>query len=260
MKNPSSRIHPELRESAKKSVKFDFGRKNLWLINLIMRLIPSPTTIDGITAENIVINEPKGTSKLRLRLYSSPSSHSPAPLLLWMHGGGNVMGRPELDDQLCAHYVRETGVMVISVDYRLAPRYPFPSGLDDCERALRWAIERSEELGIDASRIAIGGVSAGGGLAAALVQRLHDQSDIRPALQLLIYPMLDDRTTLREDLTEVSSLVWSQNSNRYAWKAYLGKAYETEQLPPYAVPGRRADLSGLPTTGIGVGSLDLFYR
>jgi acetyl esterase/lipase len=124
---------------------------------------------------------------------------------------------------------------------------------------LKWVAAHAEQLGIDSKRIAIGGASAGGGLAASLVQLAHDRLEIEPIFQLLVYPMLDDRAVLRTDLDDGDSIIWDQKSNRFGWESYLGKACGAEDAPAYAVPARRADLSGLPPAWIGVGSLDIFH-
>jgi acetyl esterase/lipase len=113
-------------------------------------------------------------------------------------------------------------------------------------------------LDIDPKRIAVGGASAGGGLAAALVQLAHDRREIDPVFQMLVYPMLDDRTVLRTDIDDSQNVTWNHKSNRYGWESYLGKECGAEHVPAYSVPARRADLSGLPPAWIGVGALDIF--
>jgi acetyl esterase/lipase len=122
-----------------------------------------------------------------------------------------------------------------------------------------WVASHSLQLGVDAKRLAIGGESAGGGLAAALAQLAHDRQEIRPVLQLLVYPMLDDRTVLRTDVDDSHSVTWTQQSNRFGWESYLGQDCGAEDVPAYSVPARRKNLSGLPPAWIGVGSLDLFH-
>ncbi len=221
----------------------------LWLIRLAMRFMRVPKVPAGILVENRHIPG----RKLRLRCYRPRAATAPIPALLWIHGGGYVIGRPELDELVCARYAQELGIAVVSVDYRLAPGRPFPAGLEDCHAALTWVHDYAAELGVDRRRIAIGGASAGGGLAAALVQMIHDQSEITPVCQLLVYPMLDDRSSLGAASEHIA---WNRASNRFGWRSYLGK---TEPTQAYAVPARRADLSGLPPAWIGVGTLDLFH-
>jgi acetyl esterase/lipase len=179
--------------------------------------------------------------------------------LLWIHGGGFVGGAAAMDDALCADIAAELGMLVVSAEYRLAPEHPFPAPLDDCFAVLTWLHGRAAEYGVDRSRIAVGGASAGGGLAAAVVQRAVDDG-VPVAFQLLEYPMLDDRTVLRRDDEGRGRFGWTAPSNRFGWTSYLGHAPEESETRPYAVPGRREDLTGLPPAWIGVGELDLFFE
>jgi acetyl esterase/lipase len=254
-----SKIHPELQQAAKKSPRLTFTKKNLWLIKLLMSLIPAPKTPDDILIENTFISGSDDQTKIRLRIYHPKSVVAPTPVLIWMHGGGYVMGKPEQDDGACIQFVSELGIIVVSVDYRCAPKYPFPAALEDSYSALTWVASHAQQLGADAARIAIGGNSAGGGLAAAVAQLAHDRREIRPIFQLLVYPMLDDRTVVRTDIDDSNNVTWSHESNRFGWESYLGKAYGAEEVPAYSVPARREDLSGLPPAWIGVGSLDIFH-
>ena len=179
--------------------------------------------------------------------------------MVWLHGGGYIGGSLKQDDPACIQYVRETDIAIVSVDYRFAPEHPFPAALKDCYTALKWVHANAAQLGIDPERIAIGGESAGGGLAAALAQLACDRKEVRPIFQLLIYPMLDDRTCTRTDLVDHGFLMWSQASNRFGWESYLGKDCFAANTPPHSVPARRVDLSGLPPAWVGVGTLDLFH-
>lgn len=166
------------------------------------------------------------------------------------------------------------GAVVISPDYRLAPANPAPALCDDCYAAWKWMVDHADELGIDTSRLVIAGASAGGGLAAITAQRILDDQRAHPelsfplpALQLLVYPMLDDRTVVRCD-TELKAkgpgpkyVIWNEEWNRYGWTSYLNgqrPGCSGAGIPRYGVPARRDDLSGLPRTWIGVGTRDLF--
>ncbi|MCB2214248.1 alpha/beta hydrolase [bacterium] len=221
--------------------------------------MPGARAPKGVRIETITIPGPADAPQLRLRLYQPETTERPTPALLWLHGGGYVMGRPKMDDPRCLGYARELGITVASVDYRLAPRHPFPAALDDAYAALQWLAARADALDLDPERIAVGGASAGGGLAAALAQLARDRSEVRPAFQFLIFPMLDDRTVGRADLRDRRFVLWNQRSNRFAWEAYLGGTAGGPETPEYAAPARRADLSGLPPAWIGVGTEDLFY-
>ena len=253
------RIHPELQQATKWAPKFTFSSRNLGLVRLLIRLVTASRTPKDISVQNVYIPGQDGRAKVRLRVYRPRSIATPTPALLWLHGGGYVMGRPEMDDRACGGYVRELGIAVVSVDYRIAPKDPFPAALDDSYSALKWVTSHVQKLGVDAKRIAVGGASAGGGLAAALVQLARDRREITPVFQLLVYPMLDDRTVLRTDLDERNTVAWNQESNRFGWESYLGRKCGAESVPEYAVPARRQDLSGLPQAWIGVGTLDLFH-
>ncbi|MBK7896305.1 MAG: alpha/beta hydrolase [Anaerolineaceae bacterium] len=229
-------------------------------MNLMFSFMRTPKLPADVRVETVWLERPSAKTKLRLRLYqpATPAT-TPTPALLWLHGGGYVIGRPEMDDATCAQFVQALGLKIISVDYRLAPKHPFPAGLDDSYQALTWLAAQAQQLGIDPTRIAIGGQSAGAGLAAALAQLAHDRQGVQPIFQLLVYPMLDDRTVLRTDLDDGNHVAWTQTSNRYGWEAYLGQPGGAVELPAYAAPARRQDLSGLPPAWLGVGTLDLFH-
>ncbi len=177
--------------------------------------------------------------------------------ILLIHGGGYVIGSNTDVLGKAAMFARECGVPVVCPGYRLGPEAPFPGGLDDCHAAWRWLLEHAAELEVDSAKIVIGGYSAGGGHAAALAQRVHDDGGVQPAAQVLVYPMLDDRTAARRDLDSPRHRVWSNRNNLFGWTSYLGHA-PGDPAPPYAVPARRAELDGLPPAWIGVGTPDLF--
>jgi acetyl esterase/lipase len=176
--------------------------------------------------------------------------------MLWIHGGGYVIGTAAQDDALCRHFADELGIAVASVDYRLSPEARFPVPLDDCHDALAWLAEQSY---VDATRIAIGGASAGGGLAAALAILARDRGEVAAAFQLLTYPMLDDRTACRTGIDERNFRLWNNRSNRFGWQSYTGLAPGSPGITGLAAPARCDDLSGLPPAWVGVGTLDLFH-
>ncbi|MFG1934137.1 alpha/beta hydrolase [Mycobacterium sp. NPDC048908] len=220
--------------------------------------VVTPVTVPFIRASERLLwsRTPKDVEVLTIaedvgiRLFRPQGVTGPTPALLWIHGGGYVIGKAAQDDALCRRYARELGVIVASVDYRLAPEHPYPAPLEDCYAALQWLVRLPS---VDPAVVAIGGASAGGGLAAALALLTRDRGQIPLAAQLLVYPMLDDRTQGRQ-LDNPGLRLWNQASNKYAWSAYLGGAD-----PNVAVPARHEDLTGLPPTWLGVGTFDLFH-
>jgi acetyl esterase/lipase len=244
------RIDPGLRAATLRAPRLKLeNRLTLWLVARLSRLARG-RRIAGV--ERRVV-EDRG---VRVRVYT-PGTPSGAGLL-WIHGGGLVLGSAALDDRTCAETARETGAVVVSVDYRLAPKHPFPAAIDDCSAAFEWLRHHAPELGIDPGRLAVGGQSAGGGLAAALVQRLVD-SGARLRAQWLFCPMLDDRTAADRALDAEDHFVWNNRSNLVGWRSYLGEAGAPSQ-PEYASASRREDLRGLPPAWLYVSDAELFHE
>ena len=214
--------------------------------------------------EDIEVSEhfvpgPAAAPWVRVLVYRPRGAAGPRPAYLHMHGGGFVTGKPESFADFNERFARELGCLVVSVDYRKAPETRFPGALEDCYAALRWLHAEAEALGVDPRRVCIGGESAGGGLAAGLALLARDRGEIPVAFQLLIYPVLDDRTCVREGLNpQVGEFVWTLDSNRFAWTCLLGRAPGGADVSPYAAPARAEDLRGLPPAYVSVGSLDLF--
>lgn len=212
----------------------------------------------GIRVTEQTLPAEHGSPTVNVLVYEHPRRTRPSGALLWMHGGGTVMGSVKHGHAWCSRVADELDVLVISVDYRLAPENPYPAALDDCHHALRWLHDNATDLGVDTARIAVGGESGGGGLAASLAQRAYDTS-VPTCFQLLVYPMLDDRTVLQTWDHGRGVFVWTPTSNRFAWTAYLGHPPREHDNRPYIAAARRTDLTGLPPAWIGVGDLDLFY-
>jgi acetyl esterase/lipase len=248
-------IHPELRKATasfpKLPVGSGFGRKIARF--LLPLLLPKAKVPQGISIEWI-----KAASGQRLRVYTPAGSKTRAALL-YIHGGGMMIGAPQMDDGLLSNLAADLDIVVVSPEYRLAPEHPYPAPIDDCHEAWQWMLDHSSQSGIDTKKIAIGGESAGGGLAAGLVLRIHDEGGPRPIAQWLFCPMLDDRTAMDRSLDQVDHYIWSNKLNLAGWTSYLGAKIGTEQVPSYAAPSRRVDYNGLPKAWIGVGDVELFY-
>lgn len=259
MKPTENPFHPDLQQAASRIPNFTMSRPMAAVARFLMRFQSAPQAPEDVVVKDVRVPGPSGAPPVRVRLYQPRAVRGPTPALLWIHGGGYILGRPEMDEPLCVEFARELGILIASVDYRLAPAHPFPAPLEDCYAALRWLFEQAETLGLRADRIAIGGASAGGGLTAALAQLAHDRQEVRPHFQLLVYPMLDDRTTKRTDIDGTNHRAWNQGSNVFGWRSYLGREPGGTEAPTHAVPARREDLSGLPPAWLGVGTCDLFH-
>ncbi len=213
---------------------------------------------DNVSIEDHMAPGPDGAPDVMVRTYRPASLPVNAPALYWIHGGGMVLGDVAMNDPYCANVADQLNVLVASVEYRLAPEHPFPAPIEDCYAALRWFASSADEFGIDRGRIAIGGGSAGGGLAAGLALVARDRSEVEVCFQLLVFPMLDDRNTTRSSHAIVDSRVWNRTANLAGWNAYLSGNAGGDDVSPYAAPARATDLSGLPPAYINVGTLDLF--
>lgn len=200
------------------------------------------------TAPHVVVrvHRPVGGAYRRACLYS-------------IHGGGYVMGSRDLDDAMFDRWCPVLGIVGVSVEYRLAPETPYPGPLEDCHAGLAWAHANAVELGFDPDRIGISGVSAGGGLCAALALLARDRGEVPVRFQLLDSPMIDDRQVTPSSRLD-DLFVWSAASNAYGWRAYLGELYGRDDIPAYAAPARArtAELAGLPEAYVCVGGADGF--
>ena len=177
--------------------------------------------------------------------------------LLHIHGGGFVMGGPEMDVARNIELARATGCVILSVDYRLAPEHPHPAGLEDCHTALVWLLAQSKSLGVAPDRIGVIGESAGGGLAAGLALLARDRRSVALTCQVLIYPMLvppeQSIDVLLPD-ARTGRYIWTRASNKFAWSANLSGA----AVNPATIAGLATDLTALPPALLAVGELDLF--
>lgn len=200
-------------------------------------------------------------SELLVKIYEKKDrGNELLPAVFWIHGGGYVLGHPDVDDGICEMFVLEANCVVVSVDYRLAPEHPYPAAIGDCYAGLKWMVENAENLRINTSKIGIAGASAGGGLTAALALLARDRGGPEIIFQMPLYPMIDDRNNSlsSHEITENDfSRVWNRESNMAAWKMYLGDM-DLKDVPQYAAPARAKDLSGLPPTYTCVGQLDPF--
>jgi acetyl esterase/lipase len=219
-----------------------------------------PTPPD-VAADEIHVESAFGAKPIRVLTYRPVKSDGPLPTVVHIHGGGFVMGAPEMkgvENRLLASELR---CAIYSVDHRLAPEAPHPAPLEDIYSVFVWLHANAHQLGLDPARIGIKGESGGGGFAAAAALFARDQPGPKFAFQHLIYPMIDDRTAVRKDLhPHVGEFVWTQENNYFGWRSLLGREPGSACVSPYAAASRAAVLSGLPPTYISVGGLDLFLE
>jgi len=251
-------LDPELLALADGFPDLDFSPENLaatrQALNEAMAK-PGPLP-DGVTREERWVPGLSGEPDVRCLIYRNTNSGSETSAYLHLHGGGYVSGSPDGVEARNALIAGECGGIVVSVDYRLSPEHPFPAARDDAYAVLAWLNKEADTLGIDPARVGVGGESAGGGLAATLALTARDRGEYPLALQVLVNPMLDDRSGGPEAPGDpvLGEFVWRPQDNRYGWAAYLGGA--TPEAP--AVPARADSLEGLPPTWLSTAALDLF--
>lgn len=255
-------VDPELRETLALFPTFSFTAETL----AERRAAPLPAAYgadDGsrpIDVEDHHIDGPDG-DRLRIRIYRPTGGDAVKPGYLQIHGGGYVLGSVEVSDLRNRTLALETDCVVAAVDYRLAPETRHPGPVEDCYAGLRWLHAEADKLGVDRARIAIGGESAGGGLAAALGLLARDRGELAVCFQHLIYPMIDDRTAASADPHPFAGqYVWTAESNAFGWRSLLGSEPGSDGISPYAAASRAEYLGGLPPTFIAVGALDLFVE
>lgn len=247
-----SDFHPDLAFVARFLPRFAIGPRLAKLARRLVRSPAAPRSTPGVSAS---VRQIPGAGLARVFV---PTATQPTPVMLWIHGGGFIMGSPAQDDTLAQLFAAELGMTVVAPAYRLAPEHPFPAAMDDLYATLTWLHTNAEALKVRPDRIVVAGASAGGGLAAGLTLLARDRGEVPVAFQLLVYPMLDDRTVGRT-IDGANHRLWTAGSNRFGWTSYLGREPGAADVPVYAAPARAESLAGLPPTWIGVGTFDLFH-
>jgi acetyl esterase/lipase len=230
------------------------GRRTLWEPIIGAAGTAQPIPADVTTSEHYATAD--DGAQIAMRWYDKDGS-APGSAVVFFHGGGYIFGHIDLFDGPVSRYVSASGVPMLSVEYRRAPEHPFPTPLEDAYTALRWLHEHAAELGLDPERIGVMGDSAGGGMAAALTILARERGGPAIARQILLMPMLDDRTRTPNPHIAPYAL-WSYDDSATAWPALLGDAAGGPDVPPTAAPARLEDASGLPPAYIDVGQIDVF--
>ncbi len=204
-----------------------------------------------LTARDRTVPGPAGSPDVRVRVYAPASRADTLPGLLYVHGGGFVLGSIDSDGR-AQELAAAAQAVVVSVDYRLAPESPFPAGLHDCLAALTYLAKNAAELGIDPQHIGVAGISAGAGLAAATALMARDQGGPELCMQYLGIPELDDRLDTPSMRAYTDTPVWNRPNAILSWQYYL----DGQEATPYAAPARATDLTGLPPAYVDVCEFD----
>ncbi len=260
--DPLTLVDPELRPAAlaMRASAGQFPPLSAQTLAAIRTRIGAMTTppLDGIGWTERLIAGARGAPDVKIYVINARSGTA-RPGIVYMHGGGFVFGdagSPVHDLQILSAAL---DCCIVSVDYRLAPETTYAGSVEDNYAALLWTAKHAAELGIDPRRIAVMGESAGGGHAALLAIAARDRGEVPVLFQMLIYPMLDDRTGSSRPLPQfIGTFVWTADANRFGWRSFLGREPGGRDVPAAAVPARNPDLRGLPPAFIGVGTLDLF--
>ena len=252
-------VDPELAPALDLVPPVDIGPDNLAELRKSAQPVPVEAPTD-VRLEVQTITGPAG-DPLRLLVFTPPRAQDEVlPALLHIHGGGYVGGTADLNAGYLRSRSAAVGCVIVSVDYRVAPETPYPGSVEDCYTGLQWLYQLAPELGVDRQRVGVAGESAGGGLAAALALLARDRGEVPLCHQHLIFPMLDDRTCVREPHPYAGEFIWTARSNHFGWSSLLGCPPGSEGVSAYAAPARAENLAGLPPTFIAVGALDLFIE
>lgn len=223
------------------------------LINALSRRALVGSNISGLDCAEEQVPRGDG-SAIRVRIYRPQGAHGDLPVMLYLHGGGYIIGTPEEFATTIKKFIDASPCVVVAPDYRKSFAAPFPAAFDDCYATLRWAVDNAARFGGRSDRLIVGGHSAGGGLTAAVVQKATDTGDVSIAFQMPIYPMIDDRQT-SASARDNDAPVWDAAANRRGWGAYLRGVVD---VTAYAAAARAVDVSKLPPTITFVGDLDPF--
>lgn len=248
---------PELAAIVPLLPKVDIADIDVARANLDEMMAHPSTTVDesSLVIEDHHVPGHDGDPEVNVRLFKPQRTTGVVSALLYIHGGGFVLGSVAVEQDNAVALASTLGIVVASVEYRLAPEHPFPSGLHDCLAAFDWLIQHADDLGVDPTHVGVYGSSAGGGLAAALALHCRDRGGASPCFQFLAIPLLDDRLETQSMRTFVDTPEWDRPSAELSWAYYLG-ASGSEEVSPYAAPARAQDLRGLPPAYVSTMEFD----
>lgn len=215
---------------------------------------PRPVDASGLEIEDRLVPGPPDAPDVAVRVFRPRDAKTPLPAIIYLHGGGFVMGTVDVEHGAAVAVASALEVPVVSVEYRLAPEHPFPAAIEDCYAALVWMHAHADELGIDGDRIAVLGRSAGGGLGGGLALLTRDRGGPALCFQCLGMPVFDDRLETTSMRNFVDTPLWNRPSAEISWQHYLGD--DRGDVSPYAAPARASDLSNLPPAYISTNEYD----
>lgn len=248
------RIHPQLLAWYDASPGFDFDHLEEFVPKCNAAELAALKADPAVSAWDQTIPGPEGAPEVKLRFYApNPRPAEDLPCLFFYHGGGFLFGTVYRQENLCQRIVKNVGCLVVSVEYRLAPQWKMPAPLEDCYAALTWVYDHAAELGVDRNRLAVSGLSAGGGLAASMALLTRDRKGPALCLQMPLYAELDCRldTPSAQEITDQK--VWCLDNCQKSWDKVLSPGILPNQ---YEVPALAKDLMGLPPLFSYVGQLD----
>lgn len=219
-------------------------------------VLPAYEPTRAIDVRDTAVPGPSDAPDVPVRIYTPADRDGAVPGLLYIHGGGFVLGDLDMFHMHLLRVADELGVVIVSVDYRLAPEHPFPAPVEDCYAALTWVAAKAAELGVDPERLGVGGESAGGGLAAAVALLARDRGAPALCFQYLGIPELDDRLDTPSMRDYVDTPVWNRPNAVFSWTSYLGTEPGGDDVSPYAAPARAGDLAGLPPAFVSTCQFD----
>lgn len=194
--------------------------------------------------------------QIRVRVFRPAGVSGPLPAMLYLHGGGYMVGVPEQNVAFYEGILQRRDVAIVAPAYRLSVKHPFPAGFDDCYDTLLWMKENAAALSIASDPYIIAGHSAGGGMTAALTLKARDTQEVKVAFQMPIYPMIDHRQATASSRM-LGAPVWDATNNAFGWQHYL-KGLAGQDIPAYASPALNQDYHGFPPTISLVADLEPF--
>lgn len=260
--DPLAYLDPELLPAAREVIAQNEGLT--WTKEALARIRagtpPAPPHLPDVPVQQLHLPVGPGQPDVPVFIINArPGTRRPG--ILHMHGGGYILGSAGLEVAYEQALARELDCVIVTVDYRLAPETTYLGSVEDNYAALRWMYHEAARLGLGPARIVAMGESAGGGHAARLAITARDRGEVPLAGQMLIYPMLDDRTGSSVHLPPfIGAFGWTGQANRFGWASFLGMEPGGPDVPAAGVPARVTDLSGLPPAFVAVGGVDLFVR